>query len=343
MDPANAPQRLPNLFIVGAPKCGTTAWVEYLRTHPDIFFPRSKEHAFFALDLPNFRLTNSAADYAALFAECGDASVVGEASAMYLFSQAAAEAIRDHDPGSKILIFLREQEEYLPSLHNQFLWEFAEEIEDFETVWRLSGRRPPETIPKTCLEPRTLDYAAMGRFREQVERYLANFPADQVRVIRFRDWVADPRATYLEILDFLGLEDDGRADFPPINQGMTYRSRTLTRLIVSPPTLLRKCALLVKKLTGPFGQLLHRVALKAVRLLSAPGYKSEIGAELRDEIRRYYAEDNKLLEERLQDARDGSRPPIAPKARSGKGAVASGGTNSPADRGVDSATRLPYP
>jgi len=29
----------PNLFIVGAPKCGTTAWVEYLRTHPDIFFP----------------------------------------------------------------------------------------------------------------------------------------------------------------------------------------------------------------------------------------------------------------------------------------------------------------
>jgi hypothetical protein len=81
---------------------------------------------------------------------------------------------------------------------------------------------------------------------------------------------------------------------------MTYRSRTLTRLIVSPPTLLRKCALLVKKLTGPFGRLLHRVALKTVRLLSAPGYKSEIGAELRDEIRRYYAEDNKLLEERLR-------------------------------------------
>ena len=36
--PKNAAQALPrgpNLFIVGAPKCGTTAWVEYLRTHPE--------------------------------------------------------------------------------------------------------------------------------------------------------------------------------------------------------------------------------------------------------------------------------------------------------------------
>jgi len=179
------------------------------------------------------------------------------------------------------------------------LWEFAEDIEDFETAWRLSGRRPPETIPKNCLEPRTLDYAAMGRFREQVERYLANFPMRQVRVIRFRDWVADPRATYLEILDFLGLEDDGRSVFPPINQGTTYRSRSLTRLIVVPPGPLRRLALLVKALTGPFGRLLHRVALKAARRLSAPSYNKEIDPKLCDEIRSYYAEDNRRLEERL--------------------------------------------
>ena len=95
MSLANARPRAPNLFIVGAPKCGTTAWVEYLRTHPDIFFPEFKDQCYFALDLPNFRLTRTEADYAALFAESGDAKVIGEASAMYLFSEAAAEAIRD--------------------------------------------------------------------------------------------------------------------------------------------------------------------------------------------------------------------------------------------------------
>jgi hypothetical protein len=290
---------LPNLFIVGAPKCGTTAWVEYLRTHPDIYFPASKEQCYFALDLPNFRLTRTKADYARMFAGSAGTAVIGEASAMYLFSAAAAEAIRDHNPASKILIFLREQEEYLPSLHNQFLWEFAEEIEDFETAWRLSGQRAPETIPPACLEPRTLDYAAMGRFDEQVERYLTAFPADQLRVIWFRDWVADPRATYLGILDFLGLDDDGRVEFPAINQGMTYRSRNLARLIVSPPPLVRRAAQLLRKMTGTLGQFLYRAAWKTVSLVSARGYKKQVSPELRDEIRRYYANDNRLLEERL--------------------------------------------
>ena len=290
------PLRLPNLFIVGAPKCGTTAWAEYLGSHPDIFFPRYKDQCFFALDLPNFRLTRTDADYAELFKESGDARVIGEASAMYLFSTAAAAAIRDHDPTSKILIFLREQEDYLPSLHNQFLREFAEEIEDFETAWRLSGRRAPDTIPTTCLEPRTLDYAAMGRFREQVERYFSAFPADQIRVIRFADWTADPRKTYLEILEFLGLEDDGRTAFPPVNSGQTYRSRALARLIMRPTTLVRRLARLMRAL--PFGQRLYR-AVRSAGFRSAPGYRTDIDPELRRQIRRYYADDNKLLMDRL--------------------------------------------
>ena len=296
MNSINVWPRRANLFIVGAPKCGTTAWFEYLRSHPDIFFP-DKEYCFFALDLPNFRFVHSEAEYSRLFPRDLTAKIIGEASAMYLFSEAAAEAIRQYNPNSKSLIFLREQEEYLPSLHRQFLLEFSEEIEDFETVWRLSERRPPETIPKTCLEPRTLDYAAMGRFREQVERYLAAFPAEQVRVIRFRDWIADPRATYLEILDFLGVEDDGRLEFPPVNQGMRYRSRQLVRFFFYPPDFVREAVRLVKRVTGLRGSTIYQ---NMVRFLSAPGYRNQISPELRDEIRRYYAAENQLLDERLR-------------------------------------------
>jgi hypothetical protein len=153
-------------------------------------------------------------------------------------------------------------------------------------------------IPPGCLEPRTLDYKAMGRFGEQVQRYLAVFPPDQVRVIRFGDWTADPRATYLEILSFLGVADDGRTDFPPVNQGMTYRSRVLTRMVVSPPGRLRQAAQLLKR-AGPLGRLAERLAWKAVSLLSAPGYNREIGSALRNEIRDYYSEDNRLLEQLL--------------------------------------------
>src|SRR5262249_42896094 len=139
--------RKPNLFIVGAMKCGTTAWYEYLRSHPNIFMPDLKEPGFFALDLPKWRGTESEAEYSALFADSGPARVIGEASAIYLMSNRAAQAIRDYNPAAKILIFLRVQEEYLPSLHNLNRLEFAEDIGDFETAWRLSGHRRPETIP----------------------------------------------------------------------------------------------------------------------------------------------------------------------------------------------------
>lgn len=290
----------PNLFIVGAPKCGTTAWVEYLRSHPDIFFPDTKDECFFALDLPRFRLVQTEAEYAQLFAGSAGAKVVGEASAMYLFSTAAADAIHEFNPEAKILIFLRGQVDYLPSLHNQFLREFAEEIEDFETAWRLSGRRPPETIPPACLEPRTLDYAAMGRFNEQVGRYLDVFPAEQICLLRFEDWIGSPRAAYVHLLEFLGLEDDGRTDFEPVNPGTTYRSRTLARLIANPPALLQRAWRSTKGLAGPAGAWLYGAARK-IGLRSEPGYAKEISPELREEIRHYFADDNQLLEERLRD------------------------------------------
>ena len=32
-------KKKPNLFIVGAPKCGTTFLYQYLKKHPDIYFP----------------------------------------------------------------------------------------------------------------------------------------------------------------------------------------------------------------------------------------------------------------------------------------------------------------
>jgi hypothetical protein len=70
----------PNFFIVGAPKCGTTALYEYLRGHPSIFMPKYKEPHFFAQDLGTYPLIKTADAYAALFAEAEPRhTAVGEA------------------------------------------------------------------------------------------------------------------------------------------------------------------------------------------------------------------------------------------------------------------------
>ncbi len=285
----------PNLFIVGAPKCGTTAWVEYLRTHPDVFFPGIKEPHYFAADLPGVRQIATPSDYAKLFAPGGKAKIIGDASVLYLYSNAAAQAIYAYDPSAKIIIFLRAQEDFLPSVHHQYLYDFRDTL-DFEPAWRLSGCRPPDSIPETCSDAKLLDYEAVGDFRPQLERYLALFPTEQIRIIQFRDWTSDPRATYLEMMDFLRLEDDGRRDFPRVNVAKAHRFKGLGRFIYHPPKAARMAVNLLKKLTG---KSTLGLAKSAAKVIEVPGYTTKIDPQLREEIRAHYAEENRLLDKRI--------------------------------------------
>jgi len=128
---------------------------------------------------------------------------------------------------------------------------------------------------------------------------LCRLGPDQVRVFWYREWVADPRSTYLAILSFLGLEDDGRSEFPIVNRGVRFRARWLVRTLYDPPKSVRKMARLFKRATGMQRQTQDKLIEKTVRLFRTPGYRNEISPVLRDEIRRLYAEDNRRLNKLL--------------------------------------------
>ena len=285
-----------NLFIVGAPKCGTTAWYSYLQDHPDIFFPDIKEPHFFASDLPRMQWTTSLEQYESLFDRAGSAKARGEASVMYLYSDRAAEEIARYNPDAKILVFLRDQVEFLSSLHNHYVFTFSENVEDFETAWRMSGNRPAESIPEQT-DPKLLDYRAIGRFSEQLGRYVERFPASQIRVIRFDDWTADPRRTYVEILQFLSLPDDGRTQFEQINEARSYKVKWVGKLIRHPPRILQLAMRVVRKLSG---RNVLGLAERASKLVATRGNQSTVSPGLRDEISGYFEEDNRRLDELLR-------------------------------------------
>src|SRR5947207_12752534 len=85
--------RLPDFFIVGHHKSGTTALYEMLRGHPEIFMPALKEPRFFAEDLraqfepePSGRLPHTLDEYLELFAQAREDQLIGEASPAYLRS-----------------------------------------------------------------------------------------------------------------------------------------------------------------------------------------------------------------------------------------------------------------
>ncbi|MGD1059571.1 MAG: sulfotransferase, partial [Solirubrobacteraceae bacterium] len=129
--------RLPDFFIIGQSKSGTTALYEILREHPQIYMPTVKEPVFMASDhhaglwrtVPTRPRTLE--DYLALFADAGPGQRVGEASSVYLWSRDAAANIAEVQPDAKIIAILREPASFLRSLHLQMLQNHVETEKDF--------------------------------------------------------------------------------------------------------------------------------------------------------------------------------------------------------------------
>jgi hypothetical protein len=284
----------PNFFIVGAPKCGTTALYEYLRGHPNIFMPKYKEPHFFARDLGSYPLIKTADAYAALFAEAGPQhTAVGEASVYYLRSTAALPGIRQYDPSARIIAMYRNPVEMVHSFHSQLLYVGEENVPDFEQAWRLQGRRAQGLdLPPRSRGAFLLQYAELGRFGTQTERVLANFPAEQVKLILFEDFAADARRVYDEVIAFLGVPHDGRREFARINENKRARVGWLKHVLRKPPPGLRRGVRGLKRLLG--SERLGGLKSEIVRMNTvterrpalAPALRAEMVDTFRDEVRR---------------------------------------------------------
>ena len=123
---------VPNFFLAGAPKCGTTSLSEYLRAHPNVFMCCPKEPFYFDDDLTRIHAVGSFDDYLALFRNCGEEHLaVGEASTCYLFSRNAMKRIHAFNDEAKIIVMFRNPADFLPSLHAELLFNFNEDQEDF--------------------------------------------------------------------------------------------------------------------------------------------------------------------------------------------------------------------
>lgn len=265
---------IPNLFIVGAPKCGTTAMHTYLGQHPAIFMAADKENNHFAADLlpPNdpFR---SDERYFAMFARAGDKVIVGESSVYYLLSQEAAVNIHRFNSQAKIIIMLRNPVDVLPSFHAQLVLNRDEEIGDLEKALAAeAGRKSGAVKIKAGLRfKERLFYGEVVAFSEQVRRYLAIFPREQVEIIVYDDFKQDPAGVYRRTLEFLGVDPAFVPAFPIIN------SRRQARL------------------PGPVGSLLAKVLGRERQRVKAPGQYLPLEKSFRQRLQLRYRQEIERL------------------------------------------------
>jgi len=290
--------RKPNTFIIGAPKCGTTALCEYLKTHPNVFFSNPKELLFWADDFPRANESShtpihSVDQYMRVFSKVSsEHSVIAEGTVTYLYSKSAVKRIIEFNPAAKFIVMARNPIAMAESWYGELCYNGYEDLLTFEEAWNAQGDRAlQKRIPYGCKVPEFLQYKAVCSVGEQVERLLRIVPPSQVHLLSLEAFIANPLSEYRQVLRFLGLDDDGRTEFPSVNEAKAMRIRALRRLFC-PPRILKPGIDLIRRSYG--------LAPRAIRsridmILRPKRTRNRLSAILLESMAKSFHEDQLLL------------------------------------------------
>jgi len=207
-------ETLPNLFVVGAAKAGTTALYHYFKAHPDIFVPESiKETNFMAFSngVPNFTgpgdsdhsamngITSLSA-YIDLYREGAGKKISADISPAYLYYPQASRKIAELCPAAKVVIILRNPVESVFSMYSMMRRDGREPCDSFREAFQ----RTPERLAAGW--EWAWDYQAGFFFSPKVSRYLELFPASQLFIRRYEELNENPESFHAELMNFLGVD-----------------------------------------------------------------------------------------------------------------------------------------
>lgn len=227
-----------DFFIIGAPRCGTTAMSHYLAEHPSVCFAKPKEPWYFSKDLvTNYENTATTIDeyHDQFFPHYDEVvhQIIGEGSPSYLMSECAIKHILEYNPKARIIAMVRNPIEIAYSMHSvrYAVGPRHEDIPDFEEAWRsqqdrMKGKRLPEDVIKPCI----LQYKKIASVGSQLARIKPLVPEHQLHVIVNDDMKADTIGVYNDVLQFLGLEKPEKLEFPVLEGNREWKNEKLRTL-----------------------------------------------------------------------------------------------------------------
>ena len=205
--------KLPNFFIVGAAKAGTTSIYAYLSQHPDIYLSPLKEPKFFSVSANEFphngpgdsnvdsSIIRNWDDYIELFKDAGHEKVIGEASADYLyFNKTVIPLIYKISPDAKILIILRNPTDRAFSAYRHMLKDKRESL-SFEEAIKAEVKRKRDNFEFIWF------YKDVGYYYHQVLEYLKTFNKGFVKICLYDDLTENSSEVTRDILRFLEVDE----------------------------------------------------------------------------------------------------------------------------------------
>lgn len=235
---------MPNFLLIGAAKSGTSSLYYYLKQHPQIYMPASrdqKEPDFFTLEgesrerigpYGTFEMRNAITDiesYRSLFEGVTDEIAIGEASTSYIYSVKAPQRIHHYIPDAKIIAILRDPAE---RAYSHFLFSSSngrEPLNDFAKTLQAEDWRVENNWSFQWHHKRR------GFYYVQLQRYFDLFDPRQIKVYLYEDLRSNPAELMQDVFNFLGVDETFVANVnKKHNPTLVPKNQTMNTLLNRP-------------------------------------------------------------------------------------------------------------
>lgn len=200
----------PNLFVIGAPRCGTTSLFAALKQHPDIYTTVLKEPHFYACDLPiQPHTVTDETDYQSLFRLAGERSWRAEGSVWYFYSRQAPELISQHHADARIVLLLRNPVKMAVSLYGLY----RRTGNECETDVDRALMRDDVAAFESTYFSFGLHYRHLLDFATPLRHWLSHVDPERIRVLLHEDFYAAPETRFAELCEWLGIDRNAPVSF----------------------------------------------------------------------------------------------------------------------------------
>ncbi len=279
----------PNLFIAGAPKCGTTTLYDHLASHPQIFMTEKKEPAFFDkdafFDLAGNAIGEHWTRYLMNFPFEGaeTARYFGDATPTMVFPKMATRIRQMCGSDVKIIISLRDP---VDRAYSHYWHGYRLGLESGNPDKDLFNAEKPESVADTGRFPK--HYVLTGRYWVHIDRFVSEFGRKNVLLLRFEDLISCKEYVMNDVWKFLNIPEISLNNIHS-NPATVSRLPMLQRFFAGDSFL--KSAL-KRIFPVSFRQnVVNLAASLSQREFRYPPISEELATRLAD----YYAADNQIL------------------------------------------------
>ncbi|WP_320836715.1 sulfotransferase domain-containing protein [Zhongshania sp.] len=287
-----------NLFLIGAPKAGTTSVAKFLDLSREISVSKPKEPGYFAVDCGgnpdrNGYTPRNIDEYEDLWlggSQCS-AKYWCDASTNYSWCPGAIRKIKAYNANAKCIYILRHPIEAAYSLYCEEKYQLNDPSLSFEDAW-LSGSGQAASEDGFS----RLNYGAISSFGARCAELLELFDRSNVHICFLEDLVTDEWEFYSNLASFLGVKFDRNLIGIKENTRKVRVNVKLAKILLNPPSFISPLYVFLKVL-------LHKLGIRGVRsgLLNAfstglpvdanPNFSAAFARKLED----YFSNDIEIL------------------------------------------------